>query len=873
MQEITQDQRGFSGGIVSTSEIAKFDPNVFFSSGRNIKNFDVQRDGSLRARRGFGRNFGFSNFQGEIVKSLFFNDVYFFLSDSGTLYFSQVNAIYPLQFDGNKLKAYSLTGSLVIDADLSTSFIKYPTNITVTDIQKIGDQVVVFGGDYIPFKVFFSGDAQRRLLVVAPFFAKSAITTTVDNIWDKFPFYKTNDDLESADFFYQKIGANFFSVSPPLKPKLTIIGEDLEAGECFAFIDPGYEAGSAGLANNFYVDTNVASMFGLLRQPILLSVGNRSLVQNRVLDEASKSLPSDNAVVSKIKAISSSLSSTLTRVGAEVYGATDYFSWNLEVGIQEPPLFLSSSVVNPLFFALGFRFYCIIPYEHVPTKAAVESFEGKEYSTCANYYTEALKGKHGGGGGSGYMKCKIYELGWQTKRFYSGKRIIGGRDFSFHASDINQAPVNYTDNWIVNDWIDNPPNNGGFLRDKAFYFTEGGKLSISKLGEHTSFSNAIKVLLNSSNYNYVYNNVPYSTKSVAPRDYVDPSRGVFLDYLKDVSVADDSLVFNLADAFTYRMRDENGDSPQIRDFKLMNIGSLNPSGVQVVTSTDSGIYFWGFDYNGNDPSSFLNLVKVSSFIVKEDVGILEAYNKIYLRGENREGVFYVSYSNDFRAFNSHIANETSFSRFNDIRKLIKFGEFRVGIIDRDSEGFGRFFVGNVMPDGKITGISEYTIKNREFVDVFKRGDFYVFVVRGTVVGEENTYDVVQYAENITDERRLVEYVDDFNGKFTAEFEDCGFAVDRKYYPLQGDFVKKAPFDIIFRTEGVDDLQFAMGDTRFVSLSKYLPTGSIKRVFNRVSVKSAGNFTEQFPGVRIRQQSGNTGIIGGYTTRVQAGESS
>ena len=861
MAEIqTQDQKGFSGGIISAAEVARFEPNVFFASGRVIKNFDVLRDGGMSIRQGFAQNFSFSNLSGQIIKSVYFNGTYFFLSSTGAVYFSNGQSINPLSFNANKLNAFNPQGSLVISADLSTAFLNYPTNIRVTNIQRIGDQLAVFSDSSIPFKMFFSGN----LLIVVPFFAKNSVSTQVENIWDKFPFYKTNEELEVGDFFFQKVESSFLPVSPALKPKITIVGEDLEAGECYAFLDPGYEAGTATLGSTYYVDRDIASLRFALRQPILFFVGRNSIVQKRVVDEASKVFTGfTDEIKTKVRNLGSNLSPNLRRVASVVYGNTDYFSWNLEAGITEAPLFLSSQVINPLFFALGFRFYCIIPYEHIPSTGTAEQ---SKYVKVADFYTEALKKKHGGSGGSGVVKCKIYELGWKTKNTYSGKRIIGGRDFVFPASDISDAPVNYTDNWISNDWIDGNPVDGGFLRDKSFYFTSSGKLSTSKLGRHTSFSDAIKVLLNTGDFNFVYNNVPYSTKAVAPEDYINPSEGAFLTFLNNVKSADDTLVFNLLDAFTYRLRDENGDSPEIRSFKLMNIGSLNPSGVQVITSTDKGIYFWGFDYGGTDPSTFLNLVKVSSFVVQDGVDIIEAYNKLYLRGEARDGVFFVSYSNDFRAFNTEIANKNSFSRFKNIIKTIKFGEFRIGFISIDDEGFGRFYVGNIFSNGEIRGICEYEVKNQEFVDVFKRDDFYCFVTKGTTEGTQDTYNVLQYGRN-----EEGEFIDDFNGKFYADFEDAGFTFYRRLFPAHGDFLKSSPYALTIRGEGLDDLQFAFGCGDFESVSKYITDGAIDKIPNRITVNSSGSFDDKCPGVRLRQQSGNRGVIGGYTVRATVGE--
>ena len=123
-----------------------------------------------------------------------------------------------------------------------------------------------------------------------------------------------------------------------------------------------------------------------------------------------------------------------------------------------------------------------MPYEEISYEGALE--QGK-YAKVEDFYAAAK------GGSGGVVKCKIFELGWRTKKEYvSGSdkvRVIGGEDFQFPDA-IADVPINYTDNFIVNDWFSGFPRSGGFLRDRSFFYTKSGKLSISGLKKHNNFS-------------------------------------------------------------------------------------------------------------------------------------------------------------------------------------------------------------------------------------------------------------------------------------------------------------------------------------------------------------------------------------------------
>ena len=316
---------------------------------------------------------------------------------------------------------------------------------------------------------------------------------------------------------------------------------------------------------------------------------------------------------------------------------------------------------------------------------------------------------------NGYMPCKLYSIGIKTNGGNKSNSLsFGGSNFDGDVKAVNEkgevlenddTPVpnlaGVTDNFVVSDWFDGWPKDGGNVAGKDFYLTNGGKLSYSKVDRRYQFGAPIKVLLNSSGLFYFIGDVKYS--EILKEDFHEDYRTEpITKFWERVDKEEESVVFNLGDPFTYTVQTLQGEKVNFLNFTISEIGAFASAGAQSVAMTDKGVFYWGINSRPLDASSFINLGKVSEFRGSKDYkAIVEVLDRLYLTDAFGD-LFVVTYNQQNRNFLA-VPCGTSV----DCRRVnsgIPFYGNRVLFVD---SGTNRLYSMNSMDRGMLGGVSEW----------------------------------------------------------------------------------------------------------------------------------------------------------------------
>ena len=858
MRKLIQDQKSFIEGEVSQAHISRLSSD-YFSSCQKLENYVVNKDGSLTPRRGMSRIFTLPDDVRDYDEFIEFVGWRIFRVGTDIIaYIEQADgSLTKVVFDFNfeKVRAYNrASGNLSYDffielvgsgmASRSGVGIKnshFDETLRPVKFKIIEDQLMIFFDNCYPFKLFF----KDGFLVLAPFFMRNLITGEVRSIAENFPFSKTLPDVESGEFFFAKVGDDFLSAySTHIQPNLVIFDEDLDTNECLAVLEPGYKSQVTGLANNFYVNKDFASLNHLLGRPIIFSVGPEKVEQDRM--EYDPKVDDETHTPTAVNSI-------LGNVAQKLYGTRDYEEWDKRK--EDSDVYVPSDIVLPLFLPLGYRFYCIVPYERVDYSDE-DTIENDVYVKASDFYTEAYKNRHGGAGsGSGFAKCRIFELGYVVDNSYtegeSTVRIIGGENFTFPASFDSSIPLNYAEDFVITDWAGGFPVDGGFLQGKHFYFTEDAKISFSKRDESNIFSQPQKVLLAINNYKFRYASNPYTYPLF--RDYISKasSKGDFYDFLSLISWQKETLTLNVGDGLTYKVRSSDGNSISLLSFVEINIGAVGTRSVQVITATTSGIYYWGIG-GGVSLNSFLTLFRVADFIVDETVGLISIHNKVYFTGRGGKGLYVVRFNERDQAFDFQLA--TSKREFEEVRDLAKFEEDRLLILQREG-----CYLANVEPQGSLSGFSNWNVETFNIEEIEKIEDYLASFI---LTKGANKY-LYGYSEGNVNE---VAVDQDEQGQdiLTYTQVDLPPVTVSKYWPHHNIVTPRELNQIYLFSNGLVDLELGAGGENFRSLNRFDPDN------RRISFEEDPLISVQLDlrgkrnSISFRQKVGAVGKLGGVS---------
>jgi len=433
-----------------------------------------------------------------------------------------------------------------------------------------------------------------------------------------------------------------------------------------------------------------------LGKPLIFAIGDKSITQRDHIPYTLSSGQTEPA-----------LNTTLLRAGTEIYGSDDPKTWDSNRGTDS---FVSPFTFERLFSAIGYRYYFILPYEYVAFSDATK-IENERFVKASDYITEAHKGRHGREGGSGFVKCKIVELGYETTKNYGGVRVIGGDFFRF-PDNLSDVPVNYAEDFLVNDWFNSNPIDGGRFGGKNFFFNKGGGFSLSNEDETNVFSNPVKTLNTIRRYSYTYGNSFFSTV----RGHAIQGQGarLFINFLTDVDTGRDTYNLNETDGLSYSLRDEDGNNVEVLSFVLTAVDRNQDQPSQVMIFTNKGVFYWGFD-RGSRLTGFLRLIHVDRFRGSNVFVPFFLQNRVYLSSFLNKGLFLVSYSDSYRSFSFRECTTTNYGIFNDMQKMVKFDEDRVLFLSGTENK--ELWVCNLTEKGDLTGFSQFAVNGYNFIDI------------------------------------------------------------------------------------------------------------------------------------------------------------
>ena len=347
-----------------------------------------------------------------------------------------------------------------------------------------------------------------------------------------------------------------------------------------------------------------------------------------------------------------------------------------------------ADLTRQYFSALGYRFFILFPY-------AVKEVNGKRK-----------------------MRCRFLSLGFNysaisTSRGLGGEELIGGED--------------ETDNFVISDWFGGWPINGDSISGKDFFVTADSKLSYSSIRRRGLFGSPIKVLLNSSGFNYVLNRSKLST--ILEEDFlrISPPLRKFFDRIDD---EEDTVLFTLGDPFTYVFRDTDGDKVKILNFIKSDIGAFTAAGAQSIALTNKGVFYWGINAQATNTNSFVVLGKVSNFKGSDKFrAMVEVLNRVYVTDEFGD-LYVVEYNETNRNFVAKPCSEDV-----DLKNMssgISFPGNRIlGV--RDNGDNKNLYLANSEVKGILNGLSEFTVKGIKIV-LTAKFDEEIFVL-----GEDDTH--------------------------------------------------------------------------------------------------------------------------------------
>ena len=373
------------------------------------------------------------------------------------------------------------------------------------------------------------------------------------------------------------------------------------------------------------------------------------------------------------------------------------------------------------FSALGYRFFILFPYEETEDKRK--------------------------------MKCKFFTLGFDYSKV-SLTRGLGGSDLEGREDE--------TDNFVISDWYDGWPINGDSISGKDFFITSGSKLSYSSIRRRGLFGSPIKVLFNSSGFNYNVNRSKLAT--IFRRDFlrISPPLQRFFDRIDD---EEDTVLFTLGDPFTYVFRDTDGDKVKILNFIKSDIGAFTAAGAQSIALTNKGVFFWGINAQATNTNSFVALGKVSNFKGSEKFkAMVEVLNRVYVTDEF--GDLYVV---EFNETNRNFASKPC-SADVDLKNMLSGVSFpgnRVLGIREDNEERKLYLAVSEMR-GILTGLSEFTIREQDILYVFKFEER-IFVL----TNKEGTLSILEYKKD-------KKYDLDYSGGFSGILETVPITVGRSH---------------------------------------------------------------------------------------------
>lgn len=725
MPTFVSDQKSFSKGEISKAKLMKLDQD-YNHSALKLTNYIVNKDDSISPRLGFKRISSLSSHLLTSYKDLvYFKGIYVFIKDK-SLYLKFGKNEKRISFDYSFIKTFFLSdGSSGPEVSLDFGIRnEHFSNLLVKNLKVVNDEVYIFLENSYPFKLFI----QNNLIAVAPFYAESDFTSRILNIENKFPFFLLEKHIKVGDFFKFIYNNEYFSYySSSLNPNLVIFKENLEENECYACLDPGYRGNSKLLGQDFFVNLNEVSLRKYLGIPIIFSIGDKEISQERLLYQGNTKI----------------INSTLKRVAKNIYGTDNYLNWDEEK--KEEDIFLPSKSVLPLFLPVGFRFYMIIPYEYISWKGT------SSVNISAQEYYEGIENNQWGGtldNIGGYVKCKIFELGYKTNQIYQNNnnnvRIIGGRNYNFPSQSLTDGndpvPINYTENFIVSDWKDSFPIDGGFIENRNFFITSDGNISFSKVNKNNDFSNAIKTLLISNLGKYRYGSSFFGSPRILDFVKIQSSSGKFYDFLSEVEKAKDSVILNNSDAFSAKIRDENGNVFDIYSYVRTNYDINDREGNQLVLSTSNGIYQISLN-SRNSLENLFNIRKVTDFISSSKIPIISIHNNIYI--SPGDGIYNANYFEGNKAYIFNISSKDFIIK--NIKKIISFTDDRILIITEN----GKLFLANYLVNGLISGFSEWKVSNYIFYDILKTNDQFLFILKNK---ENSNLYIFQYGD-LEDEQK------------------------------------------------------------------------------------------------------------------------
>ena len=290
MAKAVQGQASFIKGQVNTASIARLDTG-YFSSCKMMKDFIVQKDGSVRVRGGF-------DFSGKLESKVErIDDMTFLESDSGRVFIFRgkyVNddsekVFYKVEgdqgfsgeigFDVGNLKSINILNSegsisldILNDSKLNDAFSEFSLNKVVRIKRLAKERVVVFFEGCFPFHIWIEGDR----IYSAPFYYFAR-----NEIYNAFPFSRTlGNELNVGKVFRDSDGV---PLEDPNKLVLLLRNVqwdkrnrlNLDVGTCEAFL--GYSQGSSIVepSENNIIDSDIQSLEKFKGYPICFSVGNR----------------------------------------------------------------------------------------------------------------------------------------------------------------------------------------------------------------------------------------------------------------------------------------------------------------------------------------------------------------------------------------------------------------------------------------------------------------------------------------------------------------------------------------------------------------------------------------------------------------------
>ena len=470
------------------------------------------------------------------------------------------------------------------------------------------------------------------------------------------------------------------------------------------------------------------------------------------------------------------------------------------------------STVRRYFSALGYRFYIIFPYEAV-------------------------------GDPANKMKCKFISLGMDYNQV-SNK--IGG-----FGGDLNEYPgEDQTDNFVISDWFGGWPINGDSISGKDFFVTADSKLSYSSVRRRGLFGSPIKVLFNSSGFNYKINGAKQVDIFKEDFDYLSDALQIFFDRIDD---EEDSVIFNLGDPFTYVFRDTDGNKVKIFNFVKSDIGAFTAAGAQSIALTDKGVFFWGINAQATNTNSFIALGKVSNFKGSDKFkAMVEVLNRVYVTDEFGD-LYVVEFNETNRNFVAKPCSEDVALKF--LSSGIAFPGNRIlGV--REDEEERRLYLANSEMKGMLTGLSEFTIFEHNIISVFKF--------------EERVFVLVEKEESL----KLLEYKkdkrEDFNDSgegFYGVLETVPITVGRSH-PFHSFLNQVLDIDkIAVWTDGKTVFGFKLrADAKFITIETVNRAGQIIGPLNTeplVFMNTMGKIPKG-RGIFLRLNSKNKGCLCGLT---------